>query len=48
MDGMKNAPSAERILSILADLLADQYGVKIKYTIVDGGEPDVLHGRSPA
>lgn len=41
MVGMKNAPSAERILSILADLLADQYGVKIKYTIVDGGNKDV-------
>lgn len=32
---MNNPPSAERILSILADLYADQMGVEIKYKIVD-------------
>ena len=42
---LKNAPSAERFLSVLVELLADQYGVKVEYTIVSkGGEPDVLHG----
>ena len=28
-----NAPTAERILSLLVDLLADQHGVKVKYRI---------------
>lgn len=31
-------PSAERILSILADLYADQMGVKVKYQIVEETE----------
>lgn len=36
---MKNTqPTAERILSLLADLYADQMGVKIKYQIVEGDE----------
>lgn len=36
---MKNTPpSAERILSILADLYADQMGVKVKYQIVEETE----------
>ena len=26
-----NVPSAERILSILVELFADQYGVKVEY-----------------
>lgn len=29
----KNAPSPERILSILVELYADQMGVKVKYQI---------------
>lgn len=29
-----NAPTAERILSLLVDLLADQMGVKVKYRII--------------
>ena len=36
---MKNTPpTAERILSLLADLYADQMGVKIKYQIVENDE----------
>lgn len=31
---MNNVPSGEKILSLLIDLLADQYGVKVKYQIV--------------
>lgn len=30
---LKNAPSPEKILSILVDLYADQMGVKVKYKI---------------
>ena len=30
---MKNVPKAERILSILAELYADQMGVKLEYKI---------------
>lgn len=38
---MKNPPpTAERILSILADLYADQMGVKVKYQIVDSEEKE--------
>lgn len=38
---MKNTPpTAERILSILADLYADQMGVKVKYQIVDREEKE--------
>ena len=33
-----NAPSAERILSILVELFADQYGVKIDYEFVKRSE----------
>ena len=33
-------PTAERILSILADLYADQMGVKVKYQIVDTEETE--------
>ena len=29
-----NRPSAERILSLLVDLLADQHHVKVKYQII--------------
>lgn len=39
---MNNAPSAEKILSLLADLLADQYGVEVKYRIVEGDDEDGL------
>lgn len=35
-----NAPSAEKILSILIELFADQYGVKIDYEIVDGDQTE--------
>lgn len=35
---MSNAPSGEKILSLLVDLLADQYGVKVKYQIAKKGE----------
>ena len=35
---MNNVPSAERILSLLVDLLADQHNVKVKYQIVKKGE----------
>lgn len=31
-------PSAERILSLLVDLLADQHGVKVKYQIIKKGD----------
>ena len=31
-------PSGEKILSILAELYADQMGVKIEYTITEKGE----------
>lgn len=33
-----NAPSAERILSILIELFADQYGVKVDYRFVERNE----------
>lgn len=33
MTGTNNPPSAERILSILVELYADQMGVKVKYQI---------------
>lgn len=33
-------PSAERILSILVDLYADQMGVKVKYTIEKSEDSD--------
>ena len=33
MTGTNKPPSAERILSLLVELLADQYGVKVKYEI---------------
>lgn len=35
MNGTNNAPTAEKILSLLACLLADQYGVKVKFEITD-------------
>lgn len=35
---MGNAPTADRILSLLADLYADQTGVKIDYEIKKGCE----------
>ena len=36
----KNVPTGERILSLLVELLADQYGVKVKYQIIKKGEED--------
>ena len=33
-----NGPSAERILSLLVDLLADQHRVKVKYQIIKKGD----------
>lgn len=33
MDGNNKAPTAERILSILVELYAEQMGVKVKYQI---------------
>ena len=35
VDILKNCPSAERLLSILIDLYADQMGVKVEYEIRD-------------
>ncbi len=41
---MKNTPpTAERILSLLADLYADQMGVKVKYQITDSEEKEEAH-----
>lgn len=37
---MHETPTAERILSILADLYADQAGIKITYTIEDAERKD--------
>ena len=34
----RNVPTGERILSLLVELLADQYGVKVKYQIIKKGE----------
>ena len=31
-------PTGEKILSLLVELLADQYGVKVKYQIIKKGE----------
>lgn len=42
---MHETPTAERILSLLADLYADQTGVEITYEIKEGGEAHVsIHG----
>ena len=38
---MENVPTADRILSLLADLYADQTGVKIKSEITEGDETSV-------
>lgn len=38
-----NAPSAERILSILVELFADQYGVKIDYEFEKRSEKSEAH-----
>lgn len=35
---MNDVPSGEKILSLLIDLLADQYGVKVKYQIISKEE----------
>lgn len=36
----RNVPTGERILSLLVELLADQYGVKVKYKIIKKGEEE--------
>lgn len=42
---MNNTPTAERLLSLLADLYADQMGVKVKYEIAEGDDGNVsIHG----
>lgn len=43
MENSKSIPSAEKILSTLIELYADQMGVKATYEI-EGRENDVLHG----
>lgn len=40
MNGNNNPPSAERILSILVDLYADQMGVKVQYRIETSKETE--------
>lgn len=40
MNGTNTQPSAERILSILVELYADQMGVKVKYRIETSGEKE--------
>lgn len=35
---MANAPSAKKILSLLVDLLADQYGVEVTYEFEERNE----------
>ena len=39
-DQQRNVPTGEKILSLLVELLADQYGVKVKYQIIKKGEND--------
>lgn len=38
MEKDASIPTGEKILSILAELYADQMGVKIEYTITERGE----------
>lgn len=38
---MENVPTADRILSLLADLYADQTGTEITYEIGEGEEANV-------
>lgn len=40
MDGNNKPPSAERILSILVELYADQMGVKVQYHIETNKETE--------
>jgi len=35
-----NVPTAEKILSLLVELLADQHNVKVKYQIVKKGDEE--------
>ena len=37
---MNTPPTAERILSILADLYADQMGVKVTFTVSDASDEE--------
>ena len=38
MEETNNRPSAERILSLLVELLADQHKVKVRYQIIKNGD----------
>jgi len=40
-----NVPTGERILSLLVELLADQYGVKVKYQIIKKEEEEGKNDR---
>lgn len=44
MNDTNKAPTAEKILSLLACLLADQYGVKVTYEFEKDVMTDVVHG----
>lgn len=46
MNGRNNAPTADKILSLLACLLADQYGVKVTFEIKDD-EKEVTSNENP-
>ena len=41
-----NVPDGKRLLATLVELLADQYGVKIKYEIVDTKNGEIYRGDS--
>ena len=36
-ENKNNRPSADKILSLLVELLADQHGVKVNYQIIKNG-----------
>ena len=40
----RGIPTAERILSLLADLYADQMGVKVEYRVIDADGEEVKKG----
>ena len=40
MSRTNEPPTAKRILSLLVDLLADQYGVKVSYVFDDSAKPE--------
>lgn len=47
MEKAASAPTAERLLSLLADLYADQMGVKIEYRITERKDNDGNHHGNP-